>query len=547
MGLFDKMKGAVGEAAAKVSATVQNTDFKGALASAKEVAATAVERTSDVAKTAYATTKEKAVSAYEVVSEEVQNFDHTQLKKGEFYQERFERYKDLGAQKVSAYFHSTFEVDKSTMDMVEDVRKRLPVPAKTVDDIFEQCKREAMRRAIATFALSSVIQDIDNRSAAKYDNLSESYTQFSDRSGHRMTADPNFAAMANEREDAQRQWPLLEDGYNKSQPLDPYSADVEHVIAKKDYYEDLLIRAGTTDDEFYSLVNASENLVFAESSFNRSLKEVNIYDYLEKRGRPDSVDPDLVHVDITQSDGKIKTVTVSKKDIAEAYEQADEKRGEHRLAAAKEVGMTAVKTGATMAAQQVVGLIVLETIDIFVDEIRDLAVKGRIINEDGWLKNVQDTTERIRQRLNERFEERQIWARAKSLGIEAGVAGAVSVIPQILISLILKMPTFVLAMIRECTMSIVRCVRVLSSDGVNKLESIQVILAGTASAIVGLYVSRAISSAMAGVPLLNRFNTQVTEVLTGLVVTAVPLTAIYAFEQNKQKLRFFAANLTGAA
>lgn len=547
MGLFDKMKGAVGEAAAKVSATVQNTDFKGALASAKEVAATAVERTSDVAKTAYATTKEKAVSAYEVVSEEVQNFDHTQLKKGEFYQERFERYKDLGAQKVSAYFHSTFEVDKSTMDMVEDVRKRLPVPAKTVDDIFEQCKREAMRRAIATFALSSVIQDIDNRSAAKYDNLSESYTQFSDRSGHRMTADPNFAAMANEREDAQRQWTLLEDGYNKSQPLDPYSADVEHVIAKKDYYEDLLIRAGTTDDEFYSLVNASENLVFAESSFNRSLKEVNIYDYLEKRGRPDSVDPDLVHVDITQSDGKIKTVTVSKKDIAEAYEQADEKRGEHRLAAAKEVGMTAVKTGATMAAQQVVGLIVLETIDIFVDEIRDLAVKGRIINEDGWLKNVQDTTERIRQRLNERFEERQIWARAKSLGIEAGVAGAVSVIPQILISLILKMPTFVLAMIRECTMSIVRCVRVLSSDGVNKLESIQVILAGTASAIVGLYVSRAISSAMAGVPLLNRFNTQVTEVLTGLVVTAVPLTAIYAFEQNKQKLRFFAANLTGAA
>jgi len=547
MGLFDKMKGAVGEAAAKVSATVQNTDFKGALASAKEVAATAVERTSDVAKTAYATTKEKAVSAYEVVSEEVQNFDHTQLKRGEFYQERFERYKDLGAQKVSAYFHSTFEVDKSTMDMVEDVRKRLPVPAKTVDDIFEQCKREAMRRAIATFALSSVIQDIDNRSAAKYDNLSESYTQFSDRSGHRMTADPNFAAMANEREDAQRQWTLLEDGYNKSQPLDPYSADVEHVIAKKDYYEDLLIRAGTTDDEFYSLVNASENLVFAESSFNRSLKEVNIYDYLEKRGRPDSVDPDLVHVDITQSDGKIKTVTVSKKDIAEAYEQADEKRGEHRLAAAKEVGMTAVKTGATMAAQQVVGLIVLETIDIFVDEIRDLAVKGRIINEDGWLKNVQDTTERIRQRLNERFEERQIWARAKSLGIEAGVAGAVSVIPQILISLILKMPTFVLAMIRECTMSIVRCVRVLSSDGVNKLESIQVILAGTASAIVGLYVSRAISSAIAGVPLLNRFNTQVTEVLTGLVVTAVPLTAIYAFEQNKQKLRFFAANLTGAA
>ncbi|MBV7549865.1 hypothetical protein KW849_26635 [Pseudomonas sp. PDM26] len=93
-----------------------------------------------------------------------------------------------------------------------------------------------------------------------------------------------------------------------------------------------------------------------------------------------------------------------------------------------------------MAAQHIVGLIVLETIDVFVDEIKLLATKGQVINEDGWIKNSKDAADRIQMRLAERFEERQIWARAKKTGLEAGVASALSIIPQILIALIIKVP-----------------------------------------------------------------------------------------------------------
>jgi hypothetical protein len=554
MGLFDKkisfgaVKDAMAGAATKVSETVQRFDVKGTITRVTETTASITERTTDATKMAYAATKEKAVSTYESVSEEVRSFDYTELRNAEYYRERYAHYTDLGSKKVSEYFRATFEVDKSTMEMVDDVRSRLPVPARTVDDIFEQCKREAMRRAIAAFALGNVVQNIDNRSEAKYANLSESYSEFRERSGFSMTDDPNFAAMKDIRYEAKGSIPTrLEDGYNKAQPLDPYNADIEHVVAKKEFYDDMLLRIGTTDDEFYSLINSPENLVFAESSFNRAMQETNIHDFLAKRGRPDTVDPNLVHVDITQQDGSIKTVTVNRQDIEDAYDRADAKRSEHRLAAAKEVGMTVVKTGATMAAQQVVGLIVLETIDIFVDEIRSFAVNGRIINEDGWLQNTKDATARVQQRLADRFEERQIWARAKSLGIEAGVAGALSVIPQILISLILKMPSFVLALIRECTLSIVRCVRVLASNDADKLESIKIILAGAAAAIVGVYVGRIISNGIAGVPLLNRFNAPITDVLTGLLVTAVPLTAIYTFEQNKHKLSFITSRFTGTS
>lgn len=191
-----------------------------------------------------------------------------------------------------------------------------------------------------------------------------------------------------------------------------------------------------------------------------------------------------------------------------------------------------------MAAQQVVGLIVIETIDIFVDELRDFASNGKLINADGWLQNQKDALTRISQRLEQRFEERQIWARAKELGIESGVAGALSVIPQILISLIMRMPAFVLAMIRESTLSVVRCVRILASSDANKLDSIGIILAGTASTIVGVYVSHVVSKAIMAVPLLKTFDRQVSAVFAGLLVTAVPLTAIYTFDQSKSKLKF---------
>ena len=67
-------------------------------------------------------------------------------------------------------------------------------------------------------------------------------------------------------------------------------------------------------------------------------------------------------------------------------------------------------------------------------------------------------------------------------------------------------------------------------------------MASTASAVVGLYVSRVISAGIASVPLLNRFNNQITSVLSGLTVTAVPLVAIYVFDQNKKNLVFSLTN-----
>jgi hypothetical protein len=522
------------DTAAKVAEKVMDVDVAAALASTKETIVEASERTLETTQAAYAITRNKVTLAYASTTQEIRNFDYAQLAGVEFYQEKFQHYADLGQDKISAYFRKTFEVDKSTLQMVNDVRNRLPIPVQTVDDIFVQCKKEATRRAVVSFGLAGIVHDIDQHSADKYNNLSETYQKFKNRSPGLSTHE-NYWAMNDIRDEAIKSGGLfatVENGYNKAAPLLAVDADVEHVIAKKAYFDDILIRIGTTDDQMIDAINSKDNLIFADASFNRSLGAKDLPDHIDKVGRHEG---DTIWMKI-ESTGE--EVALSKNDVQEACERANAQRNAHRLDAAFEVGSTVVKTGATMAAQQIVGLIIVETIDIFVDEIRDVVVKGKLINDDGWLQNTKDVTDRIRQRLGQRFKERRLWSRAKELGIESGVAGALSVIPQILISLIMRMPAFVLAMVRESTLSVVRCVRILASNYANKLDSIGIILAGTASAIVSVYVSHVVSKAMMAVPLLKTFDRQVSEVFAGLLVTAVPLTAIYTFDKNKRKFQF---------
>lgn len=209
--------------------------------------------------------------------------------------------------------------------------------------------------------------------------------------------------------------------------------------------------------------------------------------------------------------------------------------------------MTAASVSARMVAQQVVRLIVVETIDIFVDEIKEIEVNGKFFDENELLANINQRRQNIADELTQRFEERQIWARARAPGIEGGVAGALAAIPQILISLIVKMPAFVLSIIRECTLSVVCSVRVLISEDENKFDNIKVVMLGTASAVMGVYVANVISKAIAPVPMLNLFNRQVTDVLSGVVVTAVPLSGVYVFDKYKTKFAFAALSGSGTA
>jgi hypothetical protein len=497
--------------------------------------------------------KYKAAQISTTVSESFSEFDYDSLKRRDTYVEAFSKYKELGAEKVSAYYRSTFEVDKTTSEVIDSIRCRLPSRPKDIDDIFEQCRREAFQRAISAFCLAPIMAGLDNTLEARYSNLSVNYRAFSDveNGGVNVRDAKAYADMKDQVRDAKDSWTLLENGYNSAELFDPRNQgelsilphssggnsvgqfDIEHVVSSKTIYNDLLLRIATDDDGIVDAINYKENLIFASRPLNQSKGSDDLKEYLEQNGVRDKLDPNLIHIEV-----KGKDIVVNEAEALEKYEKAQERVREMRFAAAKEIGLTVASAGARMAAQQVVGLIVMETIDIFVDEIKDIVKNGKFFDENGLLANIQARQQIISDKLKDRFEQRQIWARAKDAGIEGGIAGALSAIPQILISLIVKMPAFVLSMIRECTLSVVRSVRVLLSDEESKFDSIKVVMLGTASAVLGVYVADVISKAIRPVPMLNLFNSQVTTVLSGVVVTAVPLGAIYLFDQNRAKFAF---------
>ncbi|MFM0061472.1 hypothetical protein PQR64_38355 [Paraburkholderia phytofirmans] len=541
MGLFGSklsslgsgLKDSLAEAKSKVVAAAERVEMPAALSDV-------TDKVTSGAADLYASGKGHATWLADKASEKLGQIDYDALKRRDTYVTKFHEYRDLGVEKVSAYYRSTFEVDKTTSEMISDLQGRLPARAKDVDDIFERIKGEALQRAISAFCLAPIMQGLDNKLEGRYDNLSVAYRDYS--SSHRLDNHPNYAALQNERSDSLPLQPV-ENGYNSGEALYPADAEIDHIVSKKAYYEDVLIRLSTNDAEFVDVINVEDNLTFANGSFNSGKKSGDLMAYIEASGTPDPLDPNIIHFKYEKGGD----VTINKAEALEKYEQAQERLRQARIDAAKEIGLTVAGAGARMAAQQVVGLIVVETIDIFVDEIKDIAVNGKFFDENGLLANINQRCENISDKLSRRFEERQIWVRARAAGIEGGVAGALAAIPQILISLIVKMPAFMLCVIRECTLSVVRSVRVLISDDENKFDSIKVVMVGTASAVMGVYVANVISKAVAAVPMLNVFNRQVTEVLSGVVVTGVPLSAVYVFDKYKTKFVFAALGGNKAA
>lgn len=149
--------------------------------------------------------------------------------------------KDLSVEKVSHYFKSTFEIDKTTAAIIDDVRNQLPSRPQDVDDIFEQCKREAYRRAISAFCLSPLMTGLDSKLEDRYANLSTDYTEFSSKNN--LHDNQNFSEMKNQRRKTPEitAWSQLRMVITLTPPL-IHTMPTSSIIPKQQYYNDLLLR-----------------------------------------------------------------------------------------------------------------------------------------------------------------------------------------------------------------------------------------------------------------------------------------------------------------
>ncbi|CAE6892757.1 hypothetical protein ACOMICROBIO_LKFPLAJE_00929 [Vibrio sp. B1FIG11] len=174
MGWLDKAKSAAAGAKEKVSnidvsdiASKTKEHGKSAYDSAAEKSAQTVEGVKQAASNFDSTAAAESVKtkasdlsqkgqaagseAYEQAKKKIDNIDWEEIKNVDAQKANAIRYWETGTDKLSQWARSTFEVDKDTLQMVSDLQGNLPVPAKTSEVIFEQCRNVAIQRAMSSF------------------------------------------------------------------------------------------------------------------------------------------------------------------------------------------------------------------------------------------------------------------------------------------------------------------------------------------------------------------------------------------------------------
>ena len=83
------------------------------------------------------------VESFEKSQSIIDNIDWDKVTDSGYQKENLIQYWQSGTNKLNEMARSTLEVDKNTMDMVSDLKEKLPVPAQTIDEIFSQCRKVA--------------------------------------------------------------------------------------------------------------------------------------------------------------------------------------------------------------------------------------------------------------------------------------------------------------------------------------------------------------------------------------------------------------------
>lgn len=187
--------------------------------------------------------------------------------------------------------------------------------------------------------------------------------------------------------------------------------------------------------------------------------------------------------------------------------------------------------------KQLIGLVMIETVDVFTDELLNLLQKNGISKaSDSWTEATKNSASRIQTELAKRFVQRQIMQQAKEYKIEDGIKDLTNVMPSILMKILLRVPAFTFAVIKEASLSMVKCANVLRSDDENKFATIVNILSAATVNVITMYVQTVISTAIGGIPVIGRFSDDIAGVFIHMLKTIVPLLAVYVFEQGKKSI-----------
>lgn len=467
--------------------------------------------------------REKSVDIYELFGNiNIYRFSEENLSVGKIKEISLSSSKSL-----SEYINKSFELNKDIDDILKDASNKNNSRPEEISDLVTEARAEVAQSIIGAFALSSYINEFDNKLSDQYENLSEDYKEFSERVNVR--GHDNYRDMESIRAEKRDNNEYLEDGYTGNIG-DPERSDIEHVVSAKEYFESFLFKATTTDEQFIEKINDDGNIIFTDSSLNRSKGSKDLMEWIEENGRP--IDgTNNIEIEI-----KGNTHILDNDLITSQYQESKNKQDEYIADSFSAMGLDVASSGAVLGAKRIVGYAVYETHDVFFDEVKSVIDDGIDLSEEKYSDYLYSKASSFKDKINSRLEERGVFKKAREMGMEGFLTGTVSVLPMIFISTIIKMPVFVLHVIRECMLALVRTIRVLLSNTNDKYSTIKNVLIGSVASVIGVILFNQIFVSVSSVPGVGFFSREIAFIVSGSLIAIVSLLAVYFFVKNKDKL-----------
>lgn len=322
----------------------------------------------------------------------------------------------------------------------------------------------------------------------------------------------------------------IEDAYTGKELPKDGRAHRDHVVPAAQIERSSKAHLGMSREERVRLANHDTNLVWTEAGLNQSAGMRDKLEWAEQTKRRDGVEmSNADYFDVDRERLETAHTRANRRiDSAENLAVLKKQAGEFLTQGGKEAGALAIR--------QVIGILLKELATGLIDDVKKIVRDG--------FQSIEHLARLLRARLialAERIKAK--WTAYLAEGVSGGLAGLMSSLVTLLINSFITTAKRVVTIIRECTLAVVRSVKLIVAPpadmsgqeiaiGVMKLLSGGIVTAAT------LLLQESVAKALESVPLFAPFAQDIATVLVAILSGTMGLLTVLCFDRLKSHIAF---------
>jgi hypothetical protein len=304
----------------------------------------------------------------------------------------------------------------------------------------------------------------------------------------------------------------------------------DHVVPAAQVERSSKAHLGMSREERVRLANDDANLVWTEAGLNQSAGMHDKLEWADKTKRRDGVEvsnAEYFGVDnerLEAAHARAHRRIDSAENLAVLKKQA----GEFATQGGKEAGKQALR--------QVIGIILKELASGLIEDVK-------LIVRDGF-QSIEQLASLLRARLLALAEQiKAKWTAYLTEGVSAGLAGLMSNLVTLLINSFLTTAKRVVTIIRECTLAVVRSVKLIVAppagmSGQEIVIEVLKLLSGGIVTAATLLLQESVAKALESFPLFAPFAQDIATVLVAILSGTMGLLTVLCFDRLKSHIAF---------